>query len=335
MNRLAVRKVKKKRKVRKFVLLSLVLVLGLIGFGGYKFYKTYNAASKSYNDLDGREKSELREEVVTISKDPVSILLMGIEDYSTEGANGRTDSLMLITFNPKDERMKLLSIPRDTYVEIVGRGTMDKINHAHVFGGKQMTIDTVEKFLGIPVDYYASVDFDAFIEIIDILGGVTVDVPFDFEEKTMAPGSRWVQFHEGPMDLSGEEALAFARMRKQDPSGDIGRAERQQEIVKAIVDKATSFSALTKIDEIAETIGDNIETNMRITEGLAFYKAYPDFSPKNIDQIKFESHSERMDGIVYEIADEESVDEVRQILKQHLELTDGNDSVYANEALDE
>lgn len=335
MNRLAVKKVKKKRKVRKFVLFTLIIALGLIGFGGYKFYQTYTAASKSYNDLGGREKSNLREEVVTISKDPVSILLMGIEDYSTEGVNGRTDSLMLITFNPKDERMKLLSIPRDTYVEIVGRGTMDKINHAHVFGGKEMTIDTVEKFLDIPVDYYAAVDFDAFIEIIDILGGITVDVPFDFEEKTMAPGSRWVQFYEGPMDLDGEEALAFARMRKQDPKGDIGRAERQQEIIKAIVDKATSFNTITKIDDIAETIGNNIETNMRITEGLAFYKAYPNFSPSNIDQIKFESYSERMDGIVYEIADEESVEEVRQILKQHLELTDSDENVYANEALDE
>lgn len=335
MNRLAVKKVKKKRKVRKFVLFTFIIALGLIGFGGYKFYQTYTAASKSYNDLGGREKSNLREEVVTISKDPVSILLMGIEDYSTEGVNGRTDSLMLITFNPKDERMKLLSIPRDTYVEIVGRGTMDKINHAHVFGGKEMTIDTVEKFLDIPVDYYAAVDFDAFIEIIDILGGITVNVPFDFEEKTMAPGSRWVQFYEGPMELNGEEALAFARMRKQDPKGDIGRAERQQEIIKAIVDKATSFNTITKIDDIAETIGNNVETNMRITEGLAFYKAYPNFSPSNIDQIKFESHSERMDGIVYEIADEESVEEVRQILKQHLELTDSDENVYANEALDE
>ncbi|GEN32230.1 LCP family protein required for cell wall assembly [Cerasibacillus quisquiliarum] len=335
MNRLAVKKVKKKRKVRKFVLFTLIIALGLIGFGGYKFYQTYTAASKSYNDLGGREKSKLREEVVTISKDPVSILLMGIEDYSTEGVNGRTDSLMLITFNPKDERMKLLSIPRDTYVEIVGRGTMDKINHAHVFGGKEMTIDTVEKFLDIPVDYYAAVDFDAFIEIIDILGGITVNVPFDFEEKTMAPGSRWVQFYEGPMELNGEEALAFARMRKQDPKGDIGRAERQQEIIKAIVDKATSFNTITKIDDIAETIGNNIETNMRITEGLAFYKAYPNFSPSNIDQIKFESHSERMDGIVYEIADEESVEEVRQILKQHLELTDSDENVFANEALEE
>lgn len=335
MNRLAVKKVKKKRKVRKFVLFTFIIALGLIGFGGYKFYQTYTAASKSYNDLGGREKSNLREEVVTISKDPVSILLMGIEDYSTEGVNGRTDSLMLITFNPKDERMKLLSIPRDTYVEIVGRGTMDKINHAHVFGGKEMTIDTVEKFLDIPVDYYAAVDFDAFIEIIDILGGITVNVPFDFEEKTMAPGSRWVQFYEGPMELNGEEALAFARMRKQDPKGDIGRAERQQEIIKAIVDKATSFNTITKIDDIAETIGNNIETNMRITEGLAFYKAYPNFSPSNIDQIKFESHSERMDGIVYEIADEESVEEVRQILKQHLELTDSDENVFANEALEE
>lgn len=195
-----------------------------------------------------------------------------------------------------------------------------------------MTIDTVEKFLDIPIDYYASVDFDAFTKIIDELGGITVDVPFDFEEKTVKPDSRWVQFYEGPMNLNGEEALAFARMRKQDPKGDIGRNERQQEIIKGIVNKASSFTALTKVDEIAETIGQNVETNIRINEGLAFYKAYPDFSPHNIDQIKLESHSERIDGVLYEIADEDSVEDVRKILKDHLELKDSN--IYVNKAID-
>ena len=334
MKRLAVRKTKKKRKLRKLTLFILILFIGVISFGGYKIFETYNAASKSYNDL-GREKSDLRDQTVTISKDPVSVLLMGIEDYSTDGANGRTDSLMLITFNPKDERMKLLSIPRDTYVDIVGHGTTDKINHAHAFGGKKMTIDTVENFLDIPVDYYAAVDFDAFINIIDILGGITVDVPFDFEEKTMAPGSRWVEFHEGPMEVDGEEALAFARMRKMDPNGDKGRAERQQEIIKAIVDKATSLSSIAKIDEIAKEIGNSIETNLHISEGLGFYKAYPNFSPSNIDQISYESHSERINGVVYEIVEQESVEEVKEILRDHLELKDSDSGTYASEEIAE
>lgn len=105
MDLLARKQGKKKKKARKFVLFMLIISLCLIGFGGYKFYQTYSAASKSFNDLNGREKSNLREEVVNISQDPVSVLLMGIEDYSTDGINGRTDSLMLIAFNPKNERM--------------------------------------------------------------------------------------------------------------------------------------------------------------------------------------------------------------------------------------
>ncbi len=209
--------------------------------------QTYTAASESYDDL-GREKSDMRNEAVSISDDPISMLLLGVEDYSTNGANGRTDTMIVATFNPDDEKLKLLSLPRDTLVNIAGNGTKEKINHAHAYGGKKMAIETVEQFLDIPIDYYAAVNFEAFQNIVDILGGIKVDVPFDFEQRTKREsGNEMLQFYEGPMKLNGEEALAFARMRKQDPRGDIGRNERQQQTIKAIIDKATSVSTVTKL----------------------------------------------------------------------------------------
>src|SRR5690606_29541403 len=110
----------------------------------------------------------------------------------------------------------------------------------HVYGGKRMTIETVEQFLDIPIDYYATVNFEAFKNIVDVLGGITVDVPFDFQQNSDDRVAEKLQFYEGEMELDGRYALAYARMRMEDPRGDIGRNERQQQVIEAIIDKALS-----------------------------------------------------------------------------------------------
>ncbi|TFJ90257.1 LCP family protein [Lentibacillus salicampi] len=319
--RIDMRRRKKKKKLRRRVLyIALTVFLLLAGGVGYMLVQTYTAASSSYDDLD-RDKSDLRSEAVSISDDPISILLLGVEDYSTNGDNGRTDTMIVATFNPGDEKLKLLSLPRDTLVEIAGRGTQEKIAHAHAYGGKEMAIKTVEQFLDIPIDYYAAVNFDAFTNIVDILGGVEVDVPFDFEQRTIREsGNENLQFTEGPMELNGEEALAFARMRKKDPRGDIGRNERQQQVIKAIIDKATSLGTVTKVDDLAEEVGNNVKTNMKVSEGLGFYREYSDFSTSNIDKLSYDTYPQTINGRDYQIPDEESLEEVKQTLKEHLGL---------------
>lgn len=310
---------KKKRRLKKIPVIITVIVLMFVGYGSYLAYQTLQAASDSYDDL-GREKSELRDKEVTISNDPVSILIMGVEDYASEYDRGRTDTLMVATFNPDDKRLQLLSIPRDTKVEIVGKDMVDKINHAYAYGGKEMTIETVENFLDIPIDYYATVNFEAFKNIVDILGGITVDVPFDFEQNSDDRVAEKLQFYEGEMELDGRHALAYARMRMSDPLGDIGRNQRQQQVIKAIIDKALSPGTVTKIDDLVNEVGRNVETNMRISEGLAFLKKYSDFDVSNIEQIKLETHSEMINGIDYQVPNYDSLEEVKYKLKAHLEL---------------
>lgn len=310
---------KKKRRLKKIPVIITVIVLMFVGYGSYLAYQTLQAASDSYDDL-GREKSELRDKEVTISNDPVSILIMGVEDYASEYDRGRTDTLMVATFNPDDKRLQLLSIPRDTKVEIVGKDMVDKINHAYAYGGKEMTIETVENFLDIPIDYYATVNFEAFKNIVDILGGITVDVPFDFEQNSDDRVAEKLQFYEGEMELDGRHALAYARMRMSDPLGDIGRNQRQQQVIKAIIDKALSPGTVTKIDDLVNEVGRNVETNMRISEGLAFLKKYSDFDVSNIEQIKLETHSEMINGIHYQVPNYDSLEEVKYKLKAHLEL---------------
>jgi len=322
MNRKDMKRVKKKKKrpiLRRLLFLALVLLIGIGSYVGYVFYQTLEAANNSYDDL-GREKSKLRDSAVSISNDPVSILLLGVEDYSSGGKGGRSDTLMVATFNPEDQTMKLLSIPRDSRVEIPGVG-LDKINHSFSKGGKEMTIETVEDFLEIPIDYYATVNFDGFKNIVDIVGGITVNVPFDFEQNSDDPKAEKLQFHEGPMELDGRYALAYARMRYSDIKGDIGRNERQQQVVKAIIDEIASAGTLLKVDKLTDEVGKNVETNMKVSELLGFYQKYSGFSTSNIETLTLSGVGEDINGISYWIPEEESVIEIQDELKGHLGIT--------------
>lgn len=282
-------------------------------------YEAYDASKSSYYSLDRGEKSELRDSSVKIADDPVSILILGVEEYATEGENGRTDTIMLVTLNPYSKSMKMLSIPRDTRLEIVGKDREDKINHAHVFGGTEMTIDTVEKFLDVPIDYFIKINFDGFIDIIDEIGGVTVDVPFDFSEDTTKKGEK-AYFKKGPMHLTGEEALAYARMRKQDPRGDFGRNDRQKQVLKASIDQALTMTTLFKVDKIADHIGDNIQTNLKPMEILALQQKYATIDTSLIDNLTIEGSDLYENRVYYFIPNEASADSIKVRLRVHLDL---------------
>ncbi|MGM9923437.1 MAG: LCP family protein [Bacillus sp. (in: firmicutes)] len=311
-------KKKKKKKVwRKILLLFIILTLAVGGFGAYIIYQAMQAANDSYSELGRGVKSELRDEAVRFGKEPVSILLLGVEDYSSGGKGGRTDSIMVATFNPDDSSMKLMSIPRDTKVYIPSKDTNTKINAAYN-NGKESTIETVEGFLDIPIDYYATVNFEGFKAIIDEIGGVTVDVPFDFWEYTDTYPRKKLYYKEGMQKLNGEEALGYARMRKRDPNGDFGRADRQKQIVKASIDSLISPKNLLKVDEIADHVGNNVETNLKVSDLLAFTAKFKSFSSDNIETLTLEGEGDISSGTWYFIPDEEALEATKKELQNHL-----------------
>ncbi|MFG6114128.1 LCP family protein [Halobacillus sp. MO56] len=316
--RVLARKRKRKKLIRRMIAV-FILTLAIIGGSlSYLYYQTTEASNNAYNDLN-REKSDLRVENVSISDDPISVLLMGVEDYATGGSHGRADTIMVATFNQTEETMKLVSIPRDTLVTIAGKGTEDKINHSFAFGGPKMTIETVEEFLDIPIDYYATINFQGFENIIDIAGGVPVEVPFNFTEKN-ADESEILHYIEGDMVLDGEEALGYVRMRKQDPRGDLGRADRQKQVMKSLISQLTKPGSLLKVDDLTDEVGNNVTTNLQIPELLAFYKQYKDFNVDNIKQLNLSGEGVRYNGIYYYSVYESSINEVRQSLRSHLEM---------------
>ncbi|QIW81583.1 LCP family protein [Bacillus tequilensis] len=325
--RVRVRKKKKSKRrkiLKRMMLLFALALLVVVGLGGYKLYKTINAADDSYDALSRGDKSNLRSKVVDMKKKPFSILFMGIEDYATKGQKGRSDSLIVVTLDPKNKTMKMLSIPRDTRVQLAGdtTGSKTKINAAFSKGGKDETVETVEHFLQIPIDKYVTVDFDGFKDVINEVGGIDVDVPFDFDEKSDVDESKRIYFKKGEMHLNGEEALAYARMRKQDKRGDFGRNDRQKQILNALIDQMSSASNIAKIDKIAEKASENVETNIRITEGLALQQIYSGFTSKKIDTLSI-TGSDLYLGLgakktYYFEPDATNLEKVKKTLQEHL-----------------
>lgn len=307
---------KRKKKWKTVLIILLLIILTPLVFFGYKGVKTYNELQK----VTKGEKihSTIRKEVVQESQ-PFSILFLGIENYATKGKGGRTDSIILVTVDPKTKTIQKMSIPRDTYVEIPDQHKHSKINGAYN-SGLQSTVNTVENFLHVPIDYYVTVDFKGFKNIVDEVGGITVNVPFDFWENTDTKPRYKVYFRKGEQDLNGVEALAYARMRKRDPRGDFGREDRQQQVMLAIVDKLKSPETLLKIDKYASVFSSNVRTNVSISEGLSLFNDMKNASANNITTLKLEGKNDYINGIYYYMPDPSSVTYITNNLRSHLGL---------------
>ena len=217
--------------------------------------------------------------------EPFTILLMGIDstdEVLSKNAIANGDTLILITFNPKTLNATMLSIPRDSYVPIAcwsGRPE-NKITHAAAYGNDCM-INTIENYLDVNIDYYAKINFKGLVKLVNAVGGVEVDVP---KELCTDDSSRAEQvcIKEGHQTLMGEEALVFARNRKQLANGTFGREAHQQEIIKALIDKIKNIKDVTKFIEILNTVSDNLDTNLTTKQILSFYNVAKDIIKKSL-----------------------------------------------------
>lgn len=315
------RRKKRGLKLRYKILLPfLIIALAVGGFVWYLDAKANNAVLGAHDGLD-RDKSDLRDDYVNPKDDNVSILLMGIDSSDKRGADeiARTDALLVATLNVKDKSVKVLSIPRDAYVYIPHIGREDKINHAHAFGkGPLATVETVEGLLGIPIDYYLRMNFEAFIGVVDALDGIDIDVPFEFKEQDSHDVARAIHLYPGMQNLDGEEALALARTRKID--SDFERGKRQQEVIKAIVDRSLSVSSILKYDDVIKAIGDNMKTNMQYNEMKSFFGYLTHGKDIDIETLNVGGYDDRINNIYYYQLDPESLAETINTMQHHLEI---------------
>lgn len=314
----------KHKKRNWFLRIAIVFVSCILVFGLYMFNEIYGAAKKSYSELDRGEKSEKREEIVGM-EDPVAFLILGMDGAEDEADVGRPDVTMIVTVNPDEQSAKLLSVPRDTYTYIPAIDDYDKLNHSYSLAevqregfGIESTIETVEELFNIPIDYYVMLDFQAFVEVVDELGGVDVDVAFDFKQNAFDGGPK-TTFKKGPAHLNGEEALAYVRMRKKDPEGDRGRNKRQREVLTSLFQSSSKISNISKIDTIVDSVGEHVQMNISPPELFQFLRRYSGMPAENMETLKLEGHDEKRD-FYYFIMDDGEAERVGNILRQHLNL---------------
>ncbi|MBP1948124.1 LCP family protein [Virgibacillus litoralis] len=333
--RLERRKLKRSKIRKKRLLYSVIfLIVIIIGIGIYLLLQTYNAANESYNELDRPGgKSELRNDTVTIGEDPISILLLGIENYSSGGKNGRADTQIVVTLNPDTNKMTMTSIPRDTRVnlpaEAVGRehAGFHKINAAYTYaslsgyGATKLTVETAENLLDIPIDEYAAVDFEGFRDIVNALGGVTIDIKKGFWEKNIYNNDKRIYFTEGTTKLSGEEALAFVRMRKRAVNNSYPRDERQRQFIKAAISEAISVGTIFRIGEITDILGKHVKTSLKPAEIYALEKEYSSIETAAIETFEIDGSNQRVNGVSYFIPTDQDLAKISKKLKQELGIS--------------
>lgn len=291
-----------------------VLVIGIVGVAAKLYFDVSNSMQQTYESVERDREDRLRENDVDLSqRDSFSVLLMGIDTGDLGRVEqGRSDTMMVATISPQDNQTTVVSIGRDSYVDIVGHGTKDKINHAYAFGGPAMAMDTVEKFLDIPIDHYVSINMAGLKELVDAVGGIEVNNEITFSQDGF-------DFAIGRTSLNGEQALAYSRMRYEDPNGDYGRQERQRKIVEGIVKKVLSLDGITQYQTILNAVEQNMKTDMSFDDmrTLAFnYRSA--FQTIKQDQLQGEGFMQ--DGISYQRVSDEELARVQKELKTQLNL---------------
>lgn len=261
----------KKRRKWPFVVLAVVLALllavGGVAFAGVVYMNSLN--DKLQNNIDDELKATLSSEAVQPG-DPFYCLIMGTDSSEERRESGvygdsfRSDSMILARIDPQQKTVALVSIERDTYVNIEGYGP-DKLNASASFGGAPLVVSTVSTFAGVPISHYASIDFDGFKDVVDALGGIEVDVPMEIDDAD-AGG----HVDAGPQTLNGEQALILCRARNAYEEagyggGDFYRAANQRMVIGAIAKKLMESDPATMATSIA-TLCDYVTTDMSVTD---------------------------------------------------------------------
>ncbi|SCG38706.1 LCP family protein [Micromonospora inositola] len=236
------------RRIALIVLLVLVLLTGGGLLAGGLYYRSINSSVERVDAFDGVPE-ESRPQVEVAAKGAMNIMMLGSDSRDPENTGGSRSDTIIVAHLPADRSSaQLISIPRDTWVSVPRSkdgqhgGRDAKINAAYAWGGVPLMVQTVEQFTGVRIDHVTMVDFSGFKEIVDALGGVEIDVEKDFTTNYSLSGSR--TFVKGRQTMDGAAALDYARERHAFADGDFARIRHQQQVIKAILDKAASGGVL-------------------------------------------------------------------------------------------
>ncbi|GAA4704732.1 LCP family protein [Brevibacillus fulvus] len=328
---------------------TLVLALALaaaIGYSSYSFYEYRQMTHNWYQPLEEQKgpvqsitpqpsaplplpgsqppqpsgPAAIRAALQTKPLKPFLLLLIGID--SREGERARSDTTILAAINPGKQRAFLLSIPRDTYMELPGRG-YDKVNHAMAYGGPKLLKQTLEKCFQVKIDHYMTIDFDGFRKVVDELGGVTVNVKKRMKYTDPSDDTK-IDLYPGVQTLNGKQALDYARYRKSDlghEDSDYERIKRQQEILQALANKGDSVQAFLKAFKLMQIMGQHVKTDLTEEQISSLLVTYYDPDRNELQTQMLAGRDERIwhNGILgwyYLISSKEKARVHMQLLKE-------------------
>ena len=281
-------------KAKRFFISLLVIV---VTFFGSKF---------ALDRLEASSRDDTYKDIPTYNDDAIKtadgeylILMVGVDKNGDDDNNTdftRTDTIMLLRADTKSGEIELLSIPRDSRIKI--RDNFDKVNHAHAYGGIELTMQTLRTFLGLDIDYYVQVNYQALINIVDALGGVDYDVPPGIE---IDKGK--VQIKPGPNHLDGNEVMWYLRTRNIYDNGDIGRVNTQQAFVKAMVDEMVKKSKDINLMTFISNYLRYVKTNLPMTAMMDLAGNINNFSSDKMTTHTVPGMEETIGGVSYYIPD--------------------------------
>lgn len=305
-------------------LLLALLAIFLLGGGLYGWHAWHTAKqtfSRTYHAV-----GKPNDTTITSGK-PFAILLLGTDTGALGRTQvGRTDTMILATINPQKQTAKLTSIPRDTLVNIYGsQNDEEKINAAYPLYGAKTTIKTVEHLVNVPIHYYVLLNMGGLEKMINAVGGVTINplLTFHYQQANVTKG---VKIH-----LNGASALAYSRMRDQDPLGDYGRQARQRQIIKALVLKEASLSSVLRYQTVLKSLNSNLQTNLTFDD-LMWLRTKDGHTSRHIASQTLQGKPAIINGIDYQIAPPAEITKVSTSLRRALGLA--TTSTFQTDAID-
>ncbi|MCK4260451.1 MAG: LCP family protein [Halanaerobiales bacterium] len=276
--------------VMSVILAIMILFTGLFAYFLYDFF---------YGKV---QFTSFSDKLVPISK--VNILVIGYD--SKVNGSPRSDVMMLVSLDLEKKAAGIVSIPRDTRVLIPGHTLHSKVNSAYASGGADLAMSTIREFLGVPVDYYISTNFNGFTEIIETLGGIKINIAKDMDYDDNA-GDLHIHLKKGEQVLDGEKAIQYVRYRD-DISADLGRIERQQKFIHAAIDQFLNPETILKIPQLISQLTNSIKTNMSLKDMMNLAKLVKDIKGENIKTAQIPGEPAYVNGISYFIHDQQKTE---------------------------
>ena len=311
-----------KKTLLMFLSLLLVTVMGVGAYAWTIYDQSTGELSKTYKSLGGET------DVISATK-PMTILLMGVDTGSGSREDtwaGNSDSMILLSVNPTTKKTVMMSLERDIltkYKDKDGEIVEAKLNSAYASGGAKLAISTIQEMMNIHIDRYVLINMKGLVQLVDAVGGITVNNTFDFPISIEENEPEYTaKIEPGVQKINGDQALVYARMRYQDPEGDYGRQKRQREVIKKVVEKVLSLNSVSHYQAILKAVSSNMQTNIELTSGsipqlLGYKDAF-----RRIDSQQLRGEDATLaDGGSYQIVTRDHLLEMQNLLRKSLGLS--------------